>query len=108
MLVAFAYTARELGWYRPQFVEKDVLKIKEGFKRSFKNIRLQEASEHTHSEDAVQEVQWVEVADPQSGRKYYYNPATNETRWDVPRSIRIHNETMQGGSTRPMGFKQWL
>ena len=27
---------------------------------------------------------WVEATDPKSGRKYYANPTTRETRWDPP------------------------
>lgn len=54
---------------------------------------------------------WVEADDPKSGRKYYANPNTGETRWDPPPRVSASaapsglskTHSGSGGSSRGTG-----
>jgi hypothetical protein len=43
---------------------------------------------------------WAEAIDPCSGKTYYWNEATKETRWDGPQSYRVSAEYQGRGRPR--------
>ena len=45
---------------------------------------------------------WIEAVDAISGRKYYYNPETKESRWTHP----SNGDNVQDDATTPMADTQ--
>ena len=48
----------------------------------------------------VQEIGWLTKLDPSSGRNYYFNESTGESRWDKPKEMKTTHELMHDEENR--------
>jgi len=48
----------------------------------------------------AQEIGWLTKLDPSSGRNYYFNESTGESRWDKPQEMKTTHELMHEEENR--------
>ena len=59
----------------------------------------QHEEEEFHQNQA-QEIGWLTKLDPSSGRNYYFNESTGESRWDKPQEMKTTHELMHEEENR--------
>ena len=57
------------------------------------------AETNGESSDSILPDDWIEAADPDSGRKYFYNSATGKVSWDRPAWPKYRRRFQQATAT---------
>ena len=87
---------RDSGWSRRQLATSGTMD--EGMMRALKALWDQADADGSGELDldefevVIEEwakADWVETVDPQTGRVYFYNRKTKETRWERPETAEI-------------------
>ena len=73
----------ESSWEKPDVLKTAPIKKKSVVgPTSVKKSLMDDMNAEEDKEEAASDVEWQEFTDKSSGRKYYFNAATKESRWD--------------------------